>query len=521
MKKENLHIKKTEILDRMEFVANSILNNSDGIIEILLASNIQYYDYYFFVVSNDKNEIYVRYAKVPVEFKYDMNLYKECNKGKIKFRGNNDVLRVHLHNTYNSKITNTTTDDNYDDSKERFFSYFPGLQSNVLSFGETTNNIDYIPFYNFVNYLLLNVHVPNNLLFKCNNEEYNKSVRYLITELENEISAFMKKHESGRNLSFEFKLNKEWKNTNFIDRANKLFSEMNNSDIIYTLMTTEYVYQIVDIEKYITPISYDYDGMIYYHSKEIIDYFIDLYKQKDYLLSLGINEEYTKMLLDKTRIDYYLNLFLTVMPNDQIIKLSTMIPDVRNRFDLYSFLKQSEYIERTNIGESMSYSKQFKDSFNSVIVERGRNYYKDGRVRLKLIKNFEKYHSEVKGSEENKYNVDISFSSDGRSLKYICDCPCDFPCKHVYATLLEIDELNNMGSFIYNKYIDNWYSIIVTLSKKEISEDEYKKKYYELLDMVTKAIEEEIFGYPDFYKENVLAFMIDIINYEIDTFEEK
>ena len=91
---------------------------------------------------------------------------------------------------------------------------------------------------------------------------------------------------------------------------------------------------------------------------------IDLYKQKDYLLSLGINEEYTRMLLDKTRIDYYLNLFLTVMPNDQIIKLSTMIPDVRNRFDLYSFLKQSEYIERTNIGESMSYSKQFKDSFH-------------------------------------------------------------------------------------------------------------------------------------------------------------
>ena len=39
--------------------------------------------------------------------------------------------------------------------------------------------------------------------------------------------------------------------------------------------------------------------------------------------------------------------------------------------------------------------------------------------------------------------------------------------------------------------------------------------------MVTKAIEEEIFGYSDFYKENVFAFMIDIINYEIDTFEEK
>lgn len=518
MKKNYVHVKKTEIIDRMEFIANSILNNSDGIIEIILARNIQYYDYYFYVVSNDKNEIYVRYAKVPSEFKYDRNLYKECNKGKIRFRGSNGVLRVHLHNTYNSKVVNTTTDDNYDDNKEHFFAYFPGLQSNVLSFNESTNNIDYIPFYNFVNYLLLNSHVPKNLLFKCDNEEYKKTIRYLITELENEISEFMKKYESGRNYSFEIKLNKEWKHTNFVDKANILFSKMDNSDIIYTLMTTEYVYQIVDVGKYIKPFSYDYDGIIYYHSKEIIDYFIDLYKQKNYLINLGINKDYTELLLDKTRIDYYLNLFLTVMPNDQIIKLSTLIPDVSNRFDLYSFFKQGEYIERPD-SKILNNTKKFEDSFNSVIIERGRNYYKEGRVKLKVIKNLEEYHSQVKGSEDNIYDVDISFSNDGKSLKYKCNCPCEFPCKHVYATLLEIDELNNMANFIYNKHLEEWQSLIVSLSKDEFTADEYKENYYTLLDLVTKAINDDIFGYPDFYKENVFNFIIDIINYEIKHFE--
>lgn len=520
MKKESIHIKKTEILDRLEFIANSILNNSDGIIEILLARNIEYYDYYFYVVSDDKDNLFVRYAKVPSEFKYDRDLYKGCNKGKMKFGGCNDVLKVHLHNTYNSKITNTTTDDNYNDDKKHFFAYFPGLQSNVLSFGEITDNVDYIPFYNFINYLLLNVKVPQKMLFKCDNEEYKKTVRYLITELENELSEFMKKYESGRNYSLEIKLNKEWKKTDFKERANKIFSEMDNSDIIYTLMTTEYVYQIVDIGKYISPFSYDYDGIIYYHSKEIIDYFIDLYKQKNYLLSLGISEEYTNLLLDKTRIDYYLKLFLTVMPNDQIIKLSTMIPDVGNRFDLYSFFKQGEYIERPDSNELLNNTKKFEDSFNSVIIERGKNYYKEGRVKLKVIKNFEEYHSQVKGSEDNIYDIDISFSGDGKSLKYKCNCPCEFPCKHVYATLLEIDELNNMANFIYNKHLEKWEPIITSLSKEKDNDDEYKEEYYKLLDMVTKDIDDDIFGYPDFYKENVFTFIMDIINYEIKHFDE-
>jgi len=75
------------------------------------------------------------------------------------------------------------------------------------------------------------------------------------------------------------------------------------------------------------------------------------------------------------------------------------------------------------------------DDFEEVIKHRGEDYYETGRV-VSCIKDKNHFHAKVLGSDDNCYDVD--FDIDKYGIDYDCTCPCEFPCKHEYATLLAI-----------------------------------------------------------------------------------
>lgn len=85
--------------------------------------------------------------------------------------------------------------------------------------------------------------------------------------------------------------------------------------------------------------------------------------------------------------------------------------------------------------------QRFLDSVNPVILSRGQDYYRRGHMESIA---YEDGHvtTEVSGSEDEPYLVDIDFSEDGEVEAWDCDCPYDWGpvCKHTVAALLAVRE---------------------------------------------------------------------------------
>ena len=79
--------------------------------------------------------------------------------------------------------------------------------------------------------------------------------------------------------------------------------------------------------------------------------------------------------------------------------------------------------------------RKYGKYFNETIKQRGREYYKNNKVIIcQKINN--KYIAKVSGSNYNYHKVTIDFI-DG-DINMSCTCPCNFNCKHEYATLITI-----------------------------------------------------------------------------------
>lgn len=92
--------------------------------------------------------------------------------------------------------------------------------------------------------------------------------------------------------------------------------------------------------------------------------------------------------------------------------------------------------------KKLAFAKRCSFDFSPVIQERGKMYFLQKKI-TSCYKNKNEYYATVKGSNHNQYHVSIyvlyNAYHDIESIKYECDCPCEFPCKHIYAVLLAID----------------------------------------------------------------------------------
>jgi len=109
----------------------------------------------------------------------------------------------------------------------------------------------------------------------------------------------------------------------------------------------------------------------------------------------------------------------------------------------------------------------------SSILERGKKYYKSGRVLyITILEN--KIKSEVQGSE--RYKVKITLNKFRIISDHFCDCPYDgHCCKHVIAVLYEI-MINNKKYFSSNE-IDPQIKKNKKTLLESISLEDIKKNY--------------------------------------------
>ena len=73
--------------------------------------------------------------------------------------------------------------------------------------------------------------------------------------------------------------------------------------------------------------------------------------------------------------------------------------------------------------------------FDKEIVSKGKKYYDEGRV-LFLEKVGDSYYSVVGG--KSLYVIIIKYNEKDKLTQVYCTCPCEFYCKHIYATILAI-----------------------------------------------------------------------------------
>lgn len=79
--------------------------------------------------------------------------------------------------------------------------------------------------------------------------------------------------------------------------------------------------------------------------------------------------------------------------------------------------------------------KNCEKDFYQEIKNRGVEYYHNNKIQS-LQKNKNHYYAKVQGSDNNIYDVEIII--DLFEINYKCNCPCSYPCKHEYATILAI-----------------------------------------------------------------------------------
>lgn len=87
--------------------------------------------------------------------------------------------------------------------------------------------------------------------------------------------------------------------------------------------------------------------------------------------------------------------------------------------------------------------RDFESEIDWLIVERGQDYYLDGRVELMVTAEDRVYSATVEGTE--LYNVDVELDKQSNIIETSCDCPYDWGpyCKHQVAVFLAIrDEMN-------------------------------------------------------------------------------
>ena len=111
------------------------------------------------------------------------------------------------------------------------------------------------------------------------------------------------------------------------------------------------------------------------------------------------------------------------------------------------------------------------EDFNDVIKERGTYYYKERKVKS-IVKNKSIYYAKVKGSYNKNYYVKIY---DNFFVNYECSCPCEFPCKHIYATLLGIDEKKYRNVYLKKNIPDINNNISMQCLLRKIPSKELKK----------------------------------------------
>ena len=114
--------------------------------------------------------------------------------------------------------------------------------------------------------------------------------------------------------------------------------------------------------------------------------------------------------------------------------------------------------------------KSLNEYFSNTIISRGEEYYNEGKV-LSCFKDGNKYYVNVDGSSYKPYQVTIEIDKK-REPYFECDCPYNTNCKHIYASLLAINnkEYKEVKLKPIKKYFFDEKEILKKISSKALKE---------------------------------------------------
>ena len=121
--------------------------------------------------------------------------------------------------------------------------------------------------------------------------------------------------------------------------------------------------------------------------------------------------------------------------------------------------------------------------FNDTIIKRGKDYYENGMV-LSVIKSNNKYVAKVAGSTNESYTVNVEYDEEDDYYDYDCTCPCEYPCKHIYAVLIAIKNKNYIKTTLkkeINKTEIDMHTLISKIPAKELKDYLLNAKYKDIV----------------------------------------
>ena len=200
------------------------------------------------------------------------------------------------------------------------------------------------------------IQIKNIDKYAYNYAEFNKKEQYIepdelrgfsknvdkILDLDKELQEFFNKYSSGKKPDyFEKELNKQWKihGDEFVERANKILKNMNNQELMYTLLGTEMIKDITEIFEYFKPYKIDVE-YLKNHPDKAKDYYYENLMQQDAIHKHAINKYYYKIIMDVNYFEEIERFVLSQMSNEELMELANSSNDWREKLYYYRFLKK-------------------------------------------------------------------------------------------------------------------------------------------------------------------------------------
>ena len=203
--------------------------------------------------------------------------------------------------------------------------------------------------------------------------------------------------------------------------------------------------------------------------KHIIEFYSNLtLENKNYFEEEFIKDKVYLKVNTKTKTnEYFETTFYKYIPFE-IKEVSDIISIILNTaprklqeflFQLHAKLngEETKYNYKTKIIFDL-YKGDIDSLFQLQIKPKGEIYYNEGKV-LFLEKIDSRYFSIVAGNQNIYLNI-IDYDEEKKEMSVHCSCPCDFYCKHLYASLKAIQN-KKYNKFFKIRHIDTNQNMLV------------------------------------------------------------
>ena len=160
----------------------------------------------------------------------------------------------------------------------------------------------------------------------------------MLLDLDKELNDFFNKYST--KTYFEPELNKQWKKRGdyFVSKAQEILSSMSNEELMYGLLGTESIKDIVDFFEYFTPYIPDVK-YLKEHPEKAKEYYYENLMQVDAINKKAINEHYFKAIMDLNYFGEIEKYILSLMSNKDLMELANSSKEWYQKLYYYGFIK--------------------------------------------------------------------------------------------------------------------------------------------------------------------------------------